>query len=67
MEISKEELDKLLKDARAEGVLLVRDAMRQAHKEMTSGFFSRIGRGPNIEFSRKLIPALEEMAEEVRR
>lgn len=54
-----EDFEKRLEEAKKEGALEIVTTMnasfREAYNEMTSGFFSRLGREANIEFARRMV------------
>lgn len=59
VQTTQDDFENRIKEAKKEGALEVVTAMnkgfRKSYDELTSGFFSRLGREANIEFARRMI------------
>ncbi|UYM28890.1 hypothetical protein [Serratia phage vB_SspM_LC53] len=63
LEMTLEQYQEAMEKAKKEGVIMtlekLRDGFQESYNEMTSGFFSRMGREANIEIVRRLIHSLD--------
>lgn len=63
LEMTLEQYQEAMEKAKKEGVITtleeLRDGFQESYNEMTSGFFSRLGREANIEIVRRLIHSLD--------